>query len=153
MQSLKNIYQYLLSELNFSPLYHTTKSFKQAMNIIKTDRLGGYKISTSRNKKFGFQIGTIRFILNREKLVQRYKIEPYVYGGGGKKGIYGKEAEEVIHGPIKNLHKYVEWIEVMGINHPRLSKLESLQKKIQQLKQFKDNNSTWKNIPIKPWHS
>jgi hypothetical protein len=101
-----------------APLYHSTGIFF-VPQILEDDLLKASPtwkvVSFTRDKNFIYEDFPVTFILDQDKLSKNYKIVPFDYSFKIDKGAPGKierqspefESEEMVHGDIENLHKYL----------------------------------------------
>ena len=107
---------------NRAPYYHATDNFN---DILKENILQGYSeheytedigISVSRNPNFIFNNARVVFILDGQKISNRYKIIQHNYWGD--KNPQEFEFEDFIIGDLKRLDKYIIGV---GINYKRFT--------------------------------
>lgn len=101
-----------------APLYHTTGIFF-APQILEEDTLKASPtwkvVSFSRNKDFIYEDKPVTFEIDQDKLSQNYKIVPFDYSYKIDHEASRKfqrespdfESEEMVHGDIKDIHKYI----------------------------------------------
>ena len=96
---------------NRAPYYHASNNFSMILddNLIKgiTDHEYNYKkgISVSRNPNFIFNNARVVFILDGQKISNRYKVTQHNFWGMENPQRF--EFEDFIIGSLTNLHKYI----------------------------------------------
>ena len=140
-------------------LYHYT-SFDKIFNILQQNRLGMQKggyVSFTRNKYFEkhprYEVSVeCRFVIDGDKLSNRYKIEPHNYYNSTKYSNYGSwdEQEERIIGSVENFRNYIIKIQlykedvyeyfsngpVIFSNGPSEIEIDSPEELIKKIKQY-----------------
>jgi hypothetical protein len=101
-----------------APLYHTTGIFFSSQ-ILSDDLLKAsptwHVVSFSRDKDFIYEDKPVTFIVDQDKLAADYKIVPFDYSHKIDTDAPRKferpapdfESEEVVHGDVKSLHRYL----------------------------------------------
>jgi hypothetical protein len=112
---LLDILQNFLTEAYRGKLFHAT-NFIHAQQALEQDRLKvspqfvGISFTRNPNFWYNFTLNPVRFILDGNRLSQKYRIEPYNYAGDPTKSV--SEQEEVVRQDIHNLRRYLIGIEV-----------------------------------------
>lgn len=110
-----------------APLYHITY-LHRFEGIMQDDMLKGKHVSITRNPRLHRIAGLVmswevKLILDQRRLSQRYRIEPIddlanVSQNRSRSLMRGQEAqredEEIIFGPVKDLHRYLRYVLVRG---------------------------------------
>lgn len=146
-----------VNESRSAPLYHATSVFK-AVSIVKENMIrantsqyfndkGFMGVSLTRDLRVARVFDNVAnhsriiFVLDQQKLAQKYKIKPVdfftthpdvemnVDMHGGRRSGYYAEAEEFVFGPIANVSNYITKIiitkEAYNFNEDIIKKLET----------------------------
>lgn len=120
-----------------NPLYHST-DLESFLEIIKDDKIYGTHmydigVATSRNKHYGFgrdvegdydvgnNLGDVQFILDRDKVRTKYKVEPFDWeefkltkATTKKYARYHQSEDKIMTDIIKDLHKYLIGVHIVN---------------------------------------
>jgi len=144
------------TESNRASLYHTAP-LSNAINILKEDQIWpsfGYDekkrtISFTRDKNFTYGKRLVTFVLDQEKLRNKYRLRPfnyYVHGPDNpKKDKF--EAEELMYGYLKDLHKYLTGIRI-NTKYKKISKTYDERQDYQKLVDILGEYTKKYSIPV-----